>query len=704
MSVDNAFDDFFEEDVYKFKRVGSFGRFSTIDNFPIEFFLTTFDVEQLSDLTFAREIKPASIDFEQLLQRDIDEERVKNEIEPYLTSSDLKPSEKKAKSVFFPPLLVAAVPVENKTMQSHYPPQEFQEESNYLNRTWHEHFKLKLRKAASGYKITPSLIHEDSFTIAKEPAVFEAKISKGRSNGVKLVVIDGQHRLKALLEAYDANNQVDFSELAVPICILFSPNSTSDVSEKLNTESFSIPTVPQIFRQLFVDVNKNAVSVGGHFSILLSEGNMGSAICREFCKYVLDKSGIEGLAQIEWNQKNKKLTTEITKHYYLTSIGVIDKALNESFSKSKNVFNYFLSFEDIEDLVHPDDDNYLEYPQVSWDRFSLSQKKIIENQLLLKIVPTLYKLFFESKLYRKSVNIFNSELINLKNKAESDPKGKINYEPVVERILAYVPINLTESQMRLANANYKKFEEDIFNQKEDFCFSLSGHAIFQRALIFALHEFLKVCKASKVNSDIASDLFIFFIDLISDDLNNLVSPKYSYCQSFVYNVNKVSPTADVRKGLGFILLSLLQKGEVIKVIEREVNGKLNERDKNNLLEELKNLGYRSVNSYFELYTKSKTRDFKASYQIDRDISQDDREELYQLELLKKKDEKDFRDGIIKKSDISTKFDDLIQHYVEKETDNAREELRRNIDLQLDVFGLKGIFSDTDTIFSSSEDE
>jgi hypothetical protein len=703
MANDDVFDGAEEEEIYGFKRVGSFGRFSTIDNFPIEFFLTTLRSSQLDDLTFAREIKPASIDFEQLLQRDIDEERIKTEIEPYLTSAGLTDVEKQTKTIFFPPLLVAAMPVEKKTIKEHYSNQIFREDKSFLYREWDEHFKLKLKKVKSGYKIKPSVLLDDRVAILKEPAVFEANLSAGIEKGINLVVIDGQHRLKALIDVYK-EGKIDLSELAVPICILFSPNSTKEVAQSLNNEVFNIPTTSQIFRQLFVDVNKNAVQVGGHFNILLSEGNMGSAICRGFCKKVLDSGKLKALAQIEWNQKNKKLSTEISKKYYLTSVGVIEKALTETFSRSKVIFNYLIDFASIESVVHPDDnDDYHDYPKVSWDRFTFSQKKAIEKQLDVTLVPLLERLFFESKLFKPASDCFIESLNKLEILANEDPKGETQYQPVLDKLVEYIPIG-DEKAMRIANANLRKFEEDVSLCKERDSFELSGYAIFQRAIFLTLSEILKACKLSQIDSKIASDIFISFINNISLNIKELISDKRNYCQSFIFNVNKINPTGDVRKGLSFLLLSNFSNNNFTKAVLSDSFDMLNlDRFQRALLEEMENLGYRSLNSYFDLYEKSKLRHFKSTYATDRSIGAEERQELSQQELIRKRDEKAYKDGEIAKNDISGEFEKLIQKFVNIETEKSKVELQKVLGSELDIFGLSGLFSNEESIVNDAEE-
>lgn len=147
-------------------------------------------------------------------------------------------------------------------------------------REWSGLFRLNLGKQRGGFVFKPSMIDDKEISVSKEPAHIEINISNGIERGVKLIVIDGQHRLKALMEVYH-NNPTALEGLALPICILYSPNATEEASRHYESSGFVVPTVSEIFRQMFVDVNKNAVQVGGHFNILLSEGNMGSLLCRD---------------------------------------------------------------------------------------------------------------------------------------------------------------------------------------------------------------------------------------------------------------------------------------------------------------------------------------------------------------------------------------------------------------------------------------
>ncbi|WP_317179963.1 ParB N-terminal domain-containing protein [Lelliottia amnigena] len=704
--MSDSFGIFSQEDIYALKKTGSFGRFSTIQSFPIEYFLTSLKASELTSLTFARDIKPGKkIDFDQLLQRDLDLGRVESEIKPYITNADSK-----SRTIFFPPLLVAAIPVSKNTMEEFYSKQEIKQTSlsgrdGYV-RTWEGLFKLTLMKDGN-YSIIPSMENsEETISIAREPSQIEMKISNGIERGIKLIVIDGQHRLKALQEVYDEDNGEFLKEMTVPLCILFSPNSTREVADKLEKEGLTIPRVPEIFRQLFVDVNKNAEQVGGHFNILLSEGNMGSLTCRLFCAHILGNKSIEGLAQIEWNQKKKKLSTEINRAYYITSIGVIEKALAETFGKNKSVNEYFINFDDIKEQVHPvENDDHLEYPRVSWDRFSLSQKKYIVQQIQKNVVPLLERLFFNSALYKPAAVCFQNEISKLKLKSEQDGHGGIAYRPVLESVLEYMPIPETD-RYREARHNLRVFEEEIKDCKNKQCFSLLNHAIFQRAIIQTWLELVKLGRRVSVPKDFANEYFFALIDEFANYPSDIIDFRKGYCQSFIFNGTRVNPTNEVKNGISYLILALLSNKATRDRLAVSIAKRPDEKLVDAFKEEVRNTAYASLNKYISFYTKNRVKVFKNNYPIDPTIDIEFSRQLQEEEHKKKRELKDFKDGIISKDQLTSKFDSMVSDFIKNDIFNAQEEMRLSLGLELDVFGVNDIspeISDENNDYETSDE-
>jgi len=100
-----SLEQFVEEQIYNFKRLGNYGVFQTGGSFPVEYLLTTFSAAELSKLTLARELYPDKLSFELLMQRELDEQRVFKEMEPYLNPNpnQVSPSELSQRVVYFPP-------------------------------------------------------------------------------------------------------------------------------------------------------------------------------------------------------------------------------------------------------------------------------------------------------------------------------------------------------------------------------------------------------------------------------------------------------------------------------------------------------------------------------------------------------------------------------------------------------------------------
>jgi len=110
---------------------------------------------------------------------------------------------------------------------------------------------------------------------------------------------------------------------------------------------------------------------------------------------VLNQRGTEGLAVIEWNTKTKTDSAKINRAYSNTTIGIIDKALDESIGNRKRLMEYLLNLEEVKDALYPnvDDEMAPDYPVVKWGKFALGQKNIIETQVKNTSFPVLIRYF-----------------------------------------------------------------------------------------------------------------------------------------------------------------------------------------------------------------------------------------------------------------------------------------------------------------------
>ena len=146
--------------------------------------------ELLGFSTPVREIiDVASLNFDELMQRDLDDYRISQEIITYLVGQPPSgvqrseiPGDRVGSPRFFPPIIGVIVPYdeEEKKVEDYYP---LMEERNL------EDVKLRVTKFGECFSITDNLTAPTS----------QISLNKSKS---RLVIVDGQHRAMAVLAAY----------------------------------------------------------------------------------------------------------------------------------------------------------------------------------------------------------------------------------------------------------------------------------------------------------------------------------------------------------------------------------------------------------------------------------------------------------------------------------------------------------------------
>lgn len=676
--------------VYTFQREGSFGRFVAGDSFPIEYVMTNFTAAELTELTFARDIQPEQLDFEILMQRDIDEERVRKEIEPYLRPRTTA-AEIRSRAIFFPPLLVAIIPVNGKKMQQFYPDEigkleEDEKLGKVATREWNGIFKISYFPTDNSHAYSISLQKEDgsaiSQTVDLTPVKLETRRAIGNDSGARLVVIDGQHRLYALKEVYDQFPDL-LKDIVVPVCILFSPNSTQFQQTAYNP--IKVPTVSEVFRHLFVDVNTTMELVGGHFNILLSDDSIGSLVCRRFCDQVLRTRKQEGLAVIEWNTKSLKESTIVRRKYSLTSIGVIEFALRKSIGDNKALVKYLLNLPEVEAELYPVGSDILENPKVGWSEFSLSQKKILEDQVTKYVVPCLEEIFFGSKEFSAAYNIFTKEVETLRKLVAAEGSGP-DAAQALNLIMEYLPIKDGVLQDR-ARAIYRDFEESIERQREATIAPILKYAIFQRAVFDVWAELLELARGNGIVPINATKGLVILLDHVLKERGKLFAMERTYMQHTVFNGSKIKPTEDTRKALANLMRAYLGNSTVAKNVCKTFGLTGGELDA--LLISANEIGQRSAGEFVKQFEKQRTKHFKATYPVDFSMDKDEREELSQAEEEQKQHVREMHEGKRRSEDVSAKFVTLVNSFVAKDVLLASAELRNYLEYDTDIFGIEG---------------
>lgn len=221
------------------------------------------------------------MDFNQLLQRDLDDHRVATELVPYLLKPNL------TGPAFFPPIVAALLPfdgpkpLEDFPDRSDLPPRE-EADAWWSGYAFGEAFKFE------------KAVHDDG-----TPHPMSIGRLSWNDERAQIVVIDGQHRAMALLavartinkqwegqgEKYKhfyenvvqdllkgispAEREEIFASIELPVTIVWFPES------KEANHSHQ-----QSARKLFVDVNKNARTPSASRLLLLSDAELSAILTR----------------------------------------------------------------------------------------------------------------------------------------------------------------------------------------------------------------------------------------------------------------------------------------------------------------------------------------------------------------------------------------------------------------------------------------
>lgn len=243
-------------------------------------FSTGFDEALLSELAPVREIFDVNqLDFDEIMQRDIDDARVSSELIPYLLDD---------KSIdlvkLFPPIVVVVLPVkEDENRPDDLYPETSEETVPEKN---DEAGKYILRSGAVGQEVFQFEQPIDEGQKLKHDLV-RLRINTHKT---KLVIVDGQHRAMALLALYRNLKDQWSDEKRAPFKEYYS-EWTPRYIQQFNLKEINLPIILCTFpsldrnysgnldlkkaaRSIFLTLNKNARKVSSSRNILLDDNDL----------------------------------------------------------------------------------------------------------------------------------------------------------------------------------------------------------------------------------------------------------------------------------------------------------------------------------------------------------------------------------------------------------------------------------------------
>ena len=617
------------------------------------------------------------------MQRDIDERRAETHLQKYLNPQGSDPSKPGRHTVFFPPLLIACVPSSDNRVRTWYPEETRTKNASNdsLVRTWGDIIQMVYftKGGAESYELH---FPDGESPISIDPTNVEVKfrVSQDNEPGVKLIAIDGQHRLWALKQLAAHPNGV-ISNLVIPTCILFSTSASESGRQYHQALGVAeVPNVPQTFRKVFVDVNSKMEAVGAHTTILLNDTDIGSLIVREFCSRVNQQWGSFGLSCVEWNVKGTKDSRQLNRDHSITSIGILEKALEETFGRGYTPMSRLVDIEDVEvkaqlDAVADDPSD----PRIEWGAFSIAQRDMLVERARSGVVDLLFKVFFECETYGAAYEHYSAELQRFEDLAGSNREDSADYRQALQSIVNFqLPKEHTEAYQKV-----RRLGKSERLWREENLAPVMGFALYQRAILLTLREMVDALPDSSIQA-IGKGLGKLLDLAMARDLA-LFEPSKAYTTKTVWHESgAIVNREQTRRQLSRLLLGVLGGSEAATAVVAELSD--DQEKATALVDRLGELGEERVSEYWEQYMKDRYAYFKRTYATNLALSEDQVEELRQAEIRQSAEMDKVKAGELEEEDAEKPLDSSVRAHLATEFRKAELQLRTVLRLDKHIVG------------------
>ena len=247
---------------------GSLGHHTT----SVRYVQTALPLRELDRLRLIMEIDGSEKwGVRELFQRNVDDKRVNDKIVPYFTHQ--------RKRKFFNPLTVAIMPFEKEKVLTKFSEKKYEE---IIEEREHD-----IIEAKKYYKVSID---------TENP---EYTLLEYNKENVRLVAIDGQHRLSALKNVYATKEDVDeathgYSDWRIPVVFIL-----------IEPQPRSFNYLDSV-REVFVTINSNAKRPSRAQLILLDDYSINHICVQEFVNYCQDKKSKVPLVFFDWKASEKK--------------------------------------------------------------------------------------------------------------------------------------------------------------------------------------------------------------------------------------------------------------------------------------------------------------------------------------------------------------------------------------------------------------
>jgi hypothetical protein len=451
-----------------------------------------------------------------------------------------------------------------------------------------------------------------------------------------------------------ANEPSKVKNLTIPICIMYSPLSTSQNKK----ENEDIPTITNVLRKLFVDVNSTVEKVSGHFLTLLSDDNLGSIVCRDFCSKVHNEglNNGRGLGLIEWNTKNDKESKTISRSHSITSIGVIYDTLEKLFYSKKGVdsLRTLLDNTTLNNNISEDiKDEYL-----PWTGFDNSYRSELRSIAKTEIVEHLFSLFFKPFVFKESVIIFN-ELIDTKlEELKGNRDASSNCIPYVTNYYLYndpIPDFDSSTETSKCKSILKDMNLWFSEQIKAKSNPTAYFSVYQKSMIYGWVELNQLGKEIGLTKEIVTDIYICLMDSSLEIGLNLFEYSQPYMQDNIYAGPRIKATVTTINQFKHLTIAFLGNEAILSKLD-ELGVSQQAQDY------LKKIGKNYGSQFFKKLVIEKEKSFSKNYKHNYSLTAEQKRELIEAESVRNSEIYSTNDSG-SKVEAAVNFDNLIKKMI-----------------------------------------
>ncbi|MDO0789988.1 vacuolar-type H+-ATPase subunit H [Xanthomonas arboricola] len=538
---------------------GSFGQFKTSESFPTQFLLTSLTVNNFDDLTTASEVMDLeNYQFDELIQRDIDPERVRDIANRYLAKGKDRP-------IFFPPLIVCVALMEEGEATRIKP--QYQSVSyervdeggqEYLVNVFDiDGFRVRLPVADVEHSDRQVLWAEDGNLRPHRYYAYASELALNPARA-KLVVLDGQHRLEALrLLTKSQEGREIVAPVELPVCIVWPPGAQVGGSENITVD----------FRELFVRINSEPRRVSGHFLILLDDKRHSAMAVRELADaWKSEAHGWRRLHLLEWNTRDDERTSRRTRGFSITTISVVSEVLKTYLFEPTGLAPKILDLSSVEDEFLSVDPHFNPHG-VSDLRRSPGVSEIMREKMRTTIVPALTILLRRLPPYAQQETRLGQAFARLKQETDGRNLAFTSLAKHLDRFI-YEYDGDANGSVQGAYADFRAWAK-VPTEHDVFFLS-----IFQQGL---LRMWLRISALRNVSAVEAARITTGAVGAFVADTGSgrtvYLSPDLPYCQRTLWRREKVNIGSDwARLAWSDVLIATMVRKDVRDAAIAELEG------------------------------------------------------------------------------------------------------------------------------------